>query len=81
MPRCDGDPQTRQSLGPLCDAATQPLQLYGACRGLPQFGRIQRTSSNRSFDECVALVGDFLDSQRKTDDAPQTARERSAPVD
>lgn len=40
-----------------------------------QFGRIQRISFNRSFDECVALVGDFLDSLRETEDAPQTARE------
>lgn len=44
-----------------------------------QFGRIQRISFNRSFDECVALVGDFLHSLQETDDATRTARERQRP--
>lgn len=41
-----------------------------------QFARIQRISFDRSFDECVALARDFLDSLRETDDSPQRARER-----
>ncbi len=41
-----------------------------------QFGRIQRIRFNRSFDECVARVGDYFDSLREIDDAPQAARER-----
>ncbi|QUN31862.1 nucleotidyl transferase AbiEii/AbiGii toxin family protein (plasmid) [Cupriavidus sp. KK10] len=41
-----------------------------------QFARIQRISFDRSFDDCVAMVGDFLDSLRETDDAPLAARER-----
>lgn len=44
-----------------------------------QFSRIQRINFNRSFDDCVALAGDFLDSLREVDDATQTARERLRP--
>ncbi|MES2010441.1 MAG: nucleotidyl transferase AbiEii/AbiGii toxin family protein [Pseudomonadota bacterium] len=41
-----------------------------------QFARIQRISFDRSFDECVALARDFLNSLREADDSPQRARER-----
>lgn len=44
-----------------------------------QVARIQRISFDRSFDDCVALVGDFLDSLRETGDAPLAAPKR-APV-
>jgi hypothetical protein len=44
-----------------------------------QFARIQRINFDRSFDECVALARDFLDSLQETDDAPQRARERYRP--
>lgn len=41
-----------------------------------QFDRIQRIGFNRSFDECVALVGDILHSLQETDNAMQAAQER-----
>ncbi|SPK70540.1 conserved protein of unknown function (plasmid) [Cupriavidus taiwanensis] len=41
-----------------------------------QFSRIQRIRFNRSFDECVALVGDFLHPLQEADDPTPTARER-----
>ncbi|WP_318035522.1 hypothetical protein [Cupriavidus laharis] len=44
-----------------------------------QFSRIQRINFNRSFDDCVALAGDFLHSLQETDDATQTARGRQRP--
>jgi hypothetical protein len=51
--------------------------------GLPimreQFARIQRINFDRSFDECVALARDFLESLRETDDAPQRAPGRQRP--
>jgi hypothetical protein len=51
--------------------------------GLPimreQFARIQRINFDRSFDECVALARDFLESLEETDDAPQRARGRQRP--
>lgn len=44
-----------------------------------QFDRIQRINFNRCFDECVALVGDFLHSLQETDDTAQKSRERQRP--
>ncbi|AJG19380.1 hypothetical protein [Cupriavidus basilensis] len=44
-----------------------------------QFARIQRIGFDRSFDECVALARDFLNSLRETNNAPRRARERQRP--
>ncbi|MBP0624127.1 nucleotidyl transferase AbiEii/AbiGii toxin family protein [Cupriavidus consociatus] len=44
-----------------------------------QFSRIQRISFNRSFDECVALVGDFLHPVLNADGATPRAPSRPRP--
>jgi len=44
-----------------------------------QFSRIQRINFNRSFDECVALVGDFLHPLLSADGATPKALIRPRP--
>ncbi|SOY77765.1 conserved hypothetical protein [Cupriavidus taiwanensis] len=44
-----------------------------------QFSRIQRINFNRSFDECVALVGDFLPSMLNAEGATPSGAELRRP--
>ncbi|MBB3010025.1 nucleotidyl transferase AbiEii/AbiGii toxin family protein [Cupriavidus alkaliphilus] len=44
-----------------------------------QFSRIQRINFNRSFDECVALVGDFLHSMLNAEGATPRGAELRRP--